>query len=101
MRILEADVSKTTFNSRYVHLEFAVRPFGLTNASAAFIDLMHRVFKPYLHQIMMVFIDDILVYFKSREEHERYLRIVLQTLREYQLFAKFNKFEFWLEEVFD
>ena len=69
-------------------------PFGLTNAPAAFMNLMHRVFKPYLDQFVVVFIDDILVCSKSREDHERHLRIVLQTLREHQLFAKFNKCEF-------
>ena len=67
----------TVFNPRYVHFEFAVMPFGLTNALAAFMDLMHRVFKPYLDQFVMVFIDDILVYSKTREDHERHLRIVL------------------------
>ena len=99
LRILEADVSKTAFNSRYGHFEFAIMSFGLTNAPAAFMDLRHRLFKPYLDQFVVVFIDDILVYSKSREDHERHLRIVLQSLREHQLFAKFNKCEFWLEEV--
>ncbi|WKA04907.1 hypothetical protein VitviT2T_022904 [Vitis vinifera] len=68
--------------------------FGLTNASAAFIDLMNRVFKPYLYQFMVVFIDDILVYSKSREEHESHLSIVLQTLKDKQLYAKLKKCEF-------
>ena len=94
------NVSKTAFNSRYRHFEFAIISFGLTNVPAAFIDLRHRVFKSYLDQFVVVFIDDILVYSKSRED-QRHLRIVLQTLREHQLFAKFNKYEFWLEEVFD
>ena len=99
LRILEANVPKIAFNSRYEHFEFAVIPFGLTNAPAAFMDLMHRVFKLYLDQFMVVFIDDILVYFKSREHHERHLRIVLQTLREHKIFTKFNKCEFWLKEI--
>ena len=99
LRIRQEDIPKTAFNSRYGHFEFAVMPFGLTNAPAAFMDLMHRVFKPYLDQFVVVFIDDILVYSKTREEHERHLRIVLQTLREHQLFAKFSKCEFWLEQV--
>ena len=99
LRILEADVPKTAFNSRYEHFEFAVMPFGLNNAPATFLDSMYRVFKPYLVQFVVVFIDDILVYSKSREDHERHLRIVLKTLREHKLFAKFNKCEFWLEEV--
>ncbi|XP_074288790.1 uncharacterized protein LOC141613946 [Silene latifolia] len=74
-------------------------PFGLTNASAAFIDLMNRVFSPYLDKFLVVFIDDILVYSKTKEEHEDHLRIVLQTLREHQLYAKLSKCEFWLQKV--
>ncbi|XP_071933783.1 uncharacterized protein [Coffea arabica] len=99
LRIRQEDIPKTTFNSRYGHFEFAVMPFSLTNAPAAFMDLMHRVFKPYLDQFIVAFIDDILVYSKTREDHERHLRIVLQTLREYQLYAKFSKCEFWLEQI--
>ena len=74
-------------------------PFGLTNALAAFMDLMHRVFKPYLDQFVVVFVDDILIYSKSEEEHEGHLRIVLRVLRDHQLYAKFSKCEFWLIEV--
>ena len=74
-------------------------PFGLTNAPTAFMDLMHRVFKSYLNQFVVVFSDDILVYSKTREDHERYLRLVLQTLKEHQLYAKFSKCEFWLDKV--
>ena len=73
--------------------------FGLTNAPAAFMDLTHRVFQPYLDQFVMVFVDEILVYSQSKEEHEDHLRIVLQALREHQLYAKFGKCEFWLTEV--
>ena len=69
-------------------------PFGLTNAPAAFMDLMHRVFQPYLDQFVMVFVDDILTYSKSKEEHEGHLRIVIQALRDYKLYAKFSKCEF-------
>ncbi|CAL9016944.1 unnamed protein product [Prunus brigantina] len=74
-------------------------PFGLTNAPAAFMDMMNRIFRPYLDQFVIVFIDDILIYSKSQEEHEEHLRIVLQTLRENQLYAKLNKCEFWLRQV--
>ena len=74
-------------------------PFGLTNAPAAFMDLMNRVFHPYLDQFVVVFIDDILVYSKDAQEHEHHLRIVLQILRENQLFAKLSKCDFWLKEV--
>ena len=74
-------------------------PFGFTNAPAAFMDLMNRVFYPYLDQFVVVFIDDILVYSKDAQEHEHHLRIVLQILRENQLFAKLSKCDFWLKEV--
>ena len=73
--------------------------FELTNAPAAFMDHMHRVFQPYLYRFVVVFVDDILIYFKSEEDHESHLRIVLQTLREHQLYAKFSKCEFWLTDV--
>ena len=78
---------------------FFVMPFGLTNAPAMLMDLMNRVFRPYLDQYAVVFIDDILVYSSSYLEHEQHLRIVLQTVRENQLYAKLNKCEFWLKEV--
>ncbi|KAK8659179.1 hypothetical protein V6N13_029389 [Hibiscus sabdariffa] len=74
-------------------------PFGLTNASAAFMDLMNRVFRPYLDQFVVVFIDDILVYSRTEAEHANHLRVVLQTLREHRLYAKLSKCEFWLKEV--
>ena len=74
-------------------------PIGLTNALAAFMDLMHRVFQPYLDQFVVVFVDDILIYSQSEWGHEYHLRIVLQLLRDHQLYAKFSKFEFWLTEV--
>ena len=74
-------------------------PFGLTNAPDAFMDLINRVFRPCLDQIVVVFIDDILVYSKDAQEHEHHLRIVLQTLRENKLFAKLSKSDFWLKEV--
>ena len=99
LKIRTEDVPKTAFNTRYGHYEFMVMPFGLTNAPAAFMDLMQRVFRPYLDQFVVIFIDDILVYSKSEEDHERHLRIVLQTLREHKLFAKFSKCEFWLKEI--
>ena len=99
LRVKEVDVPKTAFRTRYGHYEFLVMPFGLTNAPAAFMDLMNRVFRPYLDQFVVVFIDDILVYSKDAQEHEHHLRIVLQTLRENQLFTKLSKCDFWLKEV--
>ena len=74
-------------------------PFGLTNALTTFMDLMHKIFKPYLYQFVVVFVDDILIYSQSEEEHEDHLRIVIQALREHQLYAKFIKCEFWLIDV--
>ena len=74
-------------------------PFGLTNVQAVFIDLMHRVFQPYLDQFVVVFVDDILIYSQSEREHEYHLRIILQLLRDHQLYAKFSKCEFWLTKV--
>ena len=99
LRIREQDVAKTTFRSRYGHYEFLVMPFRLTNTPTAFMDLMNQVFRPFLDQFVIMFIDDVLVYSRSEEEHEQHLRAVLQTLREHRLFVKFNKCEFWLEKV--
>ena len=90
---------KTTFRTRYGHYEFLVMPFGLTNAPATFMDLMNRVFRPYVDQFVVVFINDILVYSKDAHEHEQHLKIVLQTLREKKLYAKLSKCDFWLKEV--
>ena len=81
LRVKEVDVSKTAFRTRYGHYEFLVMSFGLTNAPAAFMDLMNRVFQPYVDQFVVVFIDDILVYSKDAQEHEQHLKLVLQTLR--------------------
>ena len=74
-------------------------PFGLTNALTTFMDLMHKVLQPYLDQFVVVFVDDILIYSQSEEEHADHLRVVLQLLRDYRLYAKFSKYEFWLIEV--
>ena len=91
---MEKNIPKTAFNLRYRHFEFAMIPFGSTNAPAAFMNLMHRIFKSYLDQFVVVFIDDILVYSKTLEDHEKHLRIILQTLTEHQLYVKFSKCEF-------
>ncbi|MFC0083215.1 reverse transcriptase family protein, partial [Aciditerrimonas ferrireducens] len=99
LRVKKDDVPKTAFRTRYGHYEFTVMPFGLTNALADFMDLMNRIFHEYLDKFVVVFIDDILVYSKSREEHAEHLRTVLQTLRGKKLFAKFSKCEFWLTKV--
>ncbi|XP_019251550.1 PREDICTED: uncharacterized protein LOC109230516, partial [Nicotiana attenuata] len=94
LRIRASDVPKTAFRTRYGHYEFLVMSFGLTSAPAAFMELMNRVFRPYLDMFVIVFIDDILVYSRSQEEHEQHLRVVLQTLRDSQLYAEFSKCEF-------
>ena len=90
---------KTTFQTRYGYYEFMMIPFGLTNAPTTFMNLMNRVFEPYSDDFVVVFIDDILVYSRMEEEHDRHLHIVLQTLWEKQLYAKFSKYEFWLDRV--
>nr|KAJ0192365.1 hypothetical protein LSAT_V11C800454700 [Lactuca sativa] len=99
LKVREEDVSKTAFRTRYGHYEFLVMPFGLTNAPAAFMDLMNQVCKPYLDKFVIVFIDDILIYSKSKADHEQHLRLTLSLLRNEKLFAKFSKCEFWLREV--
>ncbi|XP_059650755.1 uncharacterized protein LOC132296587, partial [Cornus florida] len=99
LRVKDEDISKTAFRTRYGHYEFLVMPFGLTNAPATFMDLMNRVFSDHLDKFVVVFVDDILVYSASREEHEYHLRVVLQILRDNQLYAKFEKCKFWLPEV--
>ncbi|CAN4076711.1 unnamed protein product [Withania somnifera] len=99
LRIRMEDIPKTAFRTRYGHYEFLVMSFGLTNSPAAFMDLMHRVLKPYLDSFVIVFIDDILVYSQSKSDHERHLGVILRTPREHKLYAKFSKCEFWLESV--
>nr|GFA59495.1 uncharacterized protein [Tanacetum cinerariifolium] len=99
LRVKEHDISKTAFCTRYGHYEFLVMPFGLTNAPAVFMDLMNRVFHEFLDKFVIVFIDDILVFSKSKEEHEDHLRTILQTLRQEKLYAKFSKCEFWLSSM--
>jgi len=85
LRIKDEDIPKTAFHTRYRHYEFVVIPFGLTNALAAFIVLINRVFKPYLDQFVLVFIDDILVYSKTPEDHTHHLRTILEALRKHEL----------------
>ena len=81
LRIKDADVKKTAFRMRYGHYEFLIMPFGLTNAPSSFIDLMNHIFRPFLDRFAVVFIDDILVYSKDREDHDTLLQVVLETLR--------------------
>ncbi|GKA83030.1 putative reverse transcriptase domain-containing protein [Tanacetum coccineum] len=114
LRVREEDIPKTAFRTRYGHYEFHVMPFGLTNAPAVFMDLMNRVCKPYLDKFVIVFIDDILIYSKNKEEHEGHLQLILELLKEEheghlqlilellkeeKLYAKFSKCEFWIPKV--
>ncbi|GKD75780.1 putative reverse transcriptase domain-containing protein, partial [Tanacetum coccineum] len=99
LRVREEDILKTEFRTRYGHYKFQVMSFGLTNASAIFMDLMNRVCKPYLDKFMILFIDDILIYSKSEEEHAEYLKLILELLKKEELYAKFSKCEFWLSKV--
>nr|GEV76537.1 putative reverse transcriptase domain-containing protein [Tanacetum cinerariifolium] len=99
LRVREEYVPKIAFRRRYSHYEFQVMPFGLTNASAIFIDMMNQVCKPYLDKFIIVFIDDILIYSKSEEEHVEHLKVNLELLKKEELYAKFLKCEFWLSKV--
>ncbi|GJU98588.1 reverse transcriptase domain-containing protein [Tanacetum coccineum] len=99
LRVRNEDIPKTVFRTRYGHYEFQVMPFGLTNAPAVFMDLMNRVCKPYLDKFVIVFIDDILIYSRNKEEHADHLRIILELLRKEKLYAKFSKCDFWISIV--
>ncbi|KAF3640037.1 putative ribonuclease H protein-like [Capsicum annuum] len=99
LRVRECDIPKTAFRTRYGHLKFLVMLFGLTDAPVAFMNLMNRVFKQYLDMFVIVFIYDILVYSRTERYHVDHLMIVLHTVRDHQLFAKFSKCEFWLRSV--
>nr|GEX73341.1 retrotransposon protein, putative, Ty3-gypsy subclass [Tanacetum cinerariifolium] len=91
LRVRDEDIPKTAFRTRYGHYEFQVMPFGLTNVPAVFMDLMNRVCKPYLDNFIIVFIDDILIYSRNKEEHANHLRIILELPRKEKLYAKFSK----------
>ncbi|GJU82977.1 putative reverse transcriptase domain-containing protein [Tanacetum coccineum] len=99
LRVHEDDIPKTAFRTRYGHFEFTVMPFGITNAPTVFMDLMNRVCKPYLDKFVIVFTDDILIYSKTKEDHEVHLKLVLELLKKERLYAKFSKCKFWLQEV--
>ncbi|GKE09984.1 putative reverse transcriptase domain-containing protein [Tanacetum coccineum] len=99
LRVREEDIPKTAFRTRYGHYEFQVMPFGLTNAPAVFIDLMNQVWKLYLDKFVIVFIDDILIYSKNKQEHEEHLKLILELLKKEELYAKFSKCEFWIPKV--
>jgi len=99
IKVKDEDMQKTAFRIRYRHYEYTVMPFDVTNASGVFMEYMNRIFHSCLDCFVVVFINDILIYSKSEEEHAEHLRIVLQVLKEKKLYAKLSKYEFWLEEV--
>ncbi|GKF88395.1 putative reverse transcriptase domain-containing protein, partial [Tanacetum coccineum] len=95
LRVRDKDIPKMAFRTLYGHYEFQVMPFGLTNAPAVFINLMNSVCKPYLDKFVIVFIDDILIYSRNKDEHTDHLRIILELLKKEKLYAKFSKCDFW------
>ncbi|GJR47154.1 putative reverse transcriptase domain-containing protein [Tanacetum coccineum] len=99
IRVRDEDIPKTAFRTRYGHYEFQVMPFGLSNMPAVFMDLMKRVCRPYLDKFVIVFIDDILVYSKTKEEDDAHLRLILKLLKKEELYTKFSKCDFWLSKV--
>ena len=99
VRIADEDVPKTAFRTRYGHYEFLVMPFGLTNAPATFMHLMQQTFRQYLDDFVIVFLDDVLIYSKTKQDHEQHVRTVLQVLRDKQLYAKLSKCEFFQNEI--
>ncbi|GJY55623.1 putative reverse transcriptase domain-containing protein [Tanacetum coccineum] len=99
LRVRDEDIPKTAFRTHYGHYEFQVMPFGLTNALAIFMDLMNRVCKPYLDKFIFIFIDDILIYSRSEEEHVEHLKLIMELLKKEELYAKFSKCDFWLSMV--
>ena len=99
MKIRPSDIPKTDFSTRYGLYEFTVMSFGLTNAPAYFMNLMNKMFMEYLDRFVVVFIDDILIYSKNESDHEQHLRLVLQKLRDNQLYTEYSKCEFWIGEV--
>ncbi|GKE23690.1 putative reverse transcriptase domain-containing protein [Tanacetum coccineum] len=99
LRVRDEDILKTAFRTRYGHYEFQVMAFGLTNAPAVFMDLMNRVCKPYLDKFMIVFMDDILIFSRNKEEHEDHLRTILELLKKLKFYAKFSKCDFWIRMV--
>ncbi|GJT99521.1 putative reverse transcriptase domain-containing protein [Tanacetum coccineum] len=99
LRVRDEDTPKTAFRTRYGHYEFQVMLFGLTNAPVVFMDLINRVCKPYLDKFVIVFIDDILIYSRKKEEHEDHLRRILKLLKKEKLYAKFSKCDLWISIV--
>ena len=99
LQIKEDDIPKTAFKTRFEHYEFTILTFGLTNAPGVFMSLMNGVFREYLDKFVQVFIDDILIYSRTTEEHDEHLRLVLQCLREHKLYGKLSKCSFYQSRI--
>jgi hypothetical protein len=99
LRIKEEDIPKTTFKMRFKHYDFIILPFGLTNAPGIFMSLMNGVFHKYIEKFAQVFIHDILIYSQTKEEHDEHLRLVLQCLRENNLYRKLSKCSFYQMKI--
>ncbi|GJW19838.1 putative reverse transcriptase domain-containing protein [Tanacetum coccineum] len=100
LRVREEDIPKTAFRTRYGHFEFMVMPFGLTNAPTVFMDLKNCICKSYLDKFVIVFIDHLLIYSKSKEEHEVHMKLIMELLEREKLFRKFSKCQFWMQELY-
>src|SRR5271170_5250797 len=99
IRIREEDINKTAFRTRYGHYEFLVMPFGLTNAPATFMTLMNNIFHEFLDQFVIIYLDDILIYNKTKEEHLKHVHLVLRKLKKHCLYGKLSKYEFIKDKV--
>ena len=99
IRVRDEDIPKTAFRTYYGHYEYTVISFGLTNTPIVFMDYMNRIFWLYLKKFIMVFIDDIVIYSRTEEEHAEHLRLVLQILRERKLYINLSRCKFWMKEV--
>src|SRR5579863_3851605 len=99
IRIKESDIPKMAFRTRYRHFEFVVLPFGLTNAPATFMTLINDIFREYLDDFVIVYLDDILIYSRTQKEHLGHIRKVLDILRKHKLYAKIKKCDFMTEKV--
>ena len=95
----EEDIFETAFRTRYEHYEFVVIPFGLTNAPTNFMCLMNSALRKYLDKFVVIFIDDILIYSKTKEEHDEHLQIILQVVREHKVYSKFSKCEVFKDNI--